>query len=1297
MVAQRLQIEYWSGSVWTPFVDGSTSLLLSLHIDEHIYEPAVARFKVADIQDNGPFASSSTESVLKEFMDIRIVNPDNHIIQFYGKIYRMTHGYEAPYGAILEVVAYDIVYNLNEEYLEEVADSIASTKTSTMISTWISNHISSTQLSLANDLGDVDRFETSGINRSDTSNPVKAGRSQTSLLTAILREALQDKRLTAEDHGYIFYSDPNFTSTATSHHPAQFFTYYARNRMPALEAGAGGDAAPATNGLTFEKPDGATIDNTGTKHIMMSQLEVSRSGRELLTDVIANYIHDTTGEQVSKRFSILHYTAVSSVTSAQYDGISFDALVGSGADQISKLVDKDDNLIAYIQYMTQASGAGFVLISDRSSHALEAGEKIYIDSFAGGTYLTLTTNTALGDQAVYEPKAVWGVTKTAKVWMTSEVSPDGLRTRIAAMFEGAENVPTRLGFSTWELPYYWEEGQATTSTTGATLHDSAVDWEAKGLRTGAALIKLDGSGGDEAAWGYVSGLTDGGVITSTLNTGSWSVSDYYKWQVRLRAGHQVRIVCLPQGISGENQLVTRITIDQNLSSQTSIKYETQGTYAPSKPHAELGLPEYSSDAVSGNNTIPLGKIAAKFAPNVTPAFKAGDAYLGPSINTMHQYISWGAGTLRLDGQINIDGVEKTEYSITTGNSGPLNPDYEYVMYFEPASSETQFQIQRSSTYTSKDRTRAKVGTVQPVIASVGAATGEGNESEILWDMNDGTLTMEGGNSQKLGGDYIAVDGLHAKHVLVAGSDATTGIRFKFNTPSGDTSGANTWFRGFSSNSNTDTSGKWFEFDVANERLNFYDGAATAKLLSRISGVGLVFYSGQQATADATDVLAEMTATGLTFYNNAGSGASNKTVSLIGNNSTPANNGLYIYGISASSFGVSDQSLITYESVGGIVYAHMGMYVSSSSNYLTLSAKGATGIYLYSNDDPGSPGGMIVLAPSVGAGVQQVGVTSGGVAKGQTFIMPHTTYSTPYVEPINQIWIWPSAAPSAGQYLEADVVVGGLTSTLKWSDPTLHSTALSSGSVPTSSYGTFRYDTDGNGGAADVLAFASGQQSATPAAATGESTFWTMLSENDGASGSRLIFEPIVDAGFTAGADNYAYIGWHNPIFATYSYYFNASYDSAAFPSFTFWGDNDTGMYHPATNTLGLSAGGVLRLSLNSSGTTLSTLTVAGGTSIVHNGGLLTAASSSRRYKENILDLSVDTVDIYKLRPVTFDWKSNKQPDFGLIAEEVDEILPMLVHYDNAVPESVAYEKLSVLLLMEVRKLREEVNNLKETN
>ena len=51
--------------------------------------------------------------------------------------------------------------------------------------------------------------------------------------------------------------------------------------------------------------------------------------------------------------------------------------------------------------------------------------------------------------------------------------------------------------------------------------------------------------------------------------------------------------------------------------------------------------------------------------------------------------------------------------------------------------------------------------------------------------------------------------------------------------------------------------------------------------------------------------------------------------------------------------------------------------------------------------------------------------------------------------------------------------------------------------------------------------------------------------------------------------------------------------------------------------------------------------------------------------------------------------------FGLVAEEVAEVMPELVVHDGeGRPEAVKYRLLSVLLLNEVQKLRREVEALK---
>ncbi len=97
-------------------------------------------------------------------------------------------------------------------------------------------------------------------------------------------------------------------------------------------------------------------------------------------------------------------------------------------------------------------------------------------------------------------------------------------------------------------------------------------------------------------------------------------------------------------------------------------------------------------------------------------------------------------------------------------------------------------------------------------------------------------------------------------------------------------------------------------------------------------------------------------------------------------------------------------------------------------------------------------------------------------------------------------------------------------------------------------------------------------------------------------------------------------------------------------------------------------------------------------------GLIGYVSSSRRYKENIEDLGDFTDKLYDLRPVSFTWKKDKMKGYGLIAEEVDEVLPDIVSYDNeGKPETVEYSRLIPMLLNEIQNLKAENETLKQSN
>lgn len=109
------------------------------------------------------------------------------------------------------------------------------------------------------------------------------------------------------------------------------------------------------------------------------------------------------------------------------------------------------------------------------------------------------------------------------------------------------------------------------------------------------------------------------------------------------------------------------------------------------------------------------------------------------------------------------------------------------------------------------------------------------------------------------------------------------------------------------------------------------------------------------------------------------------------------------------------------------------------------------------------------------------------------------------------------------------------------------------------------------------------------------------------------------------------------------------------------------------------------------------ITVTGTAVLVSSSDQLGIAVSSRKYKENIEDMADESDRLYKLRPVTFTLKEyqDKSKQFGLIAEEVYDIMPELVVLDKeGQPQSVQYHNLPALLLNELQKLRKEVDALR---
>ena len=101
--------------------------------------------------------------------------------------------------------------------------------------------------------------------------------------------------------------------------------------------------------------------------------------------------------------------------------------------------------------------------------------------------------------------------------------------------------------------------------------------------------------------------------------------------------------------------------------------------------------------------------------------------------------------------------------------------------------------------------------------------------------------------------------------------------------------------------------------------------------------------------------------------------------------------------------------------------------------------------------------------------------------------------------------------------------------------------------------------------------------------------------------------------------------------------------------------------------------------------------------LVDSLGQLGTVSSSIRHKDNVEDMGQYSSLLMRLRPVTFNYNNHLPTDIsvGLIAEEVDKIMPSLVVYKDSQPETVKYHDLVPMLLNELQKLRKEFEDYKK--
>lgn len=182
-------------------------------------------------------------------------------------------------------------------------------------------------------------------------------------------------------------------------------------------------------------------------------------------------------------------------------------------------------------------------------------------------------------------------------------------------------------------------------------------------------------------------------------------------------------------------------------------------------------------------------------------------------------------------------------------------------------------------------------------------------------------------------------------------------------------------------------------------------------------------------------------------------------------------------------------------------------------------------------------------------------------------------------------------------------------------------------------------------------------------------------------------------GIATSSTPYVGIGTTNPQYKLHvsgdtnidgNVYADAFYDSLNQPlvAFDTWAPSGSNIYRLSGN-VGIGTSVVT-----------SKLTIKGDVSV---SGVITCtdlnSTSDINLKTNIKTIENSLDILSQLRGVSFEWKENHKPSYGVIAQELEEILPQLVN--DGEHKSVNYNGLIGVLIESVKELKKEIKELKK--
>ena len=159
--------------------------------------------------------------------------------------------------------------------------------------------------------------------------------------------------------------------------------------------------------------------------------------------------------------------------------------------------------------------------------------------------------------------------------------------------------------------------------------------------------------------------------------------------------------------------------------------------------------------------------------------------------------------------------------------------------------------------------------------------------------------------------------------------------------------------------------------------------------------------------------------------------------------------------------------------------------------------------------------------------------------------------------------------------------------------------------------------------------------------------------------------------------------------------------SAGAPAYSFQSDTNNGMYYITDDTIGFSTAGSERLRITAGGAMGLGVTPTNTSGRFEASNDIVAFSSSdKNWKKNIKNIDFSLKKLSQINGVEFDWiedipfHGNKGHDVGVIAQEIELVLPEAVQTRESGMKAVQYDKIIPLLIEAIKELEKQIKELK---